>query len=448
MNWEKLYEIMPVFLQNIACNVRGIKINRTRYNDDFKKMLHEFLERKSWSYDDICSYRDERLRKIILHCYETVPYYRNMFRSLNIYPDEIRDIKDLELLPIISKKEINKNPQDFISSKAGDYQCIASHTSGSTGAGFKFVTTMESLHSQWAAYWRLYLRSGINFSLKQGTFSGQMIVPVKQKKPPYWRYINSQNRVYFSAYHENEKNLSYYYDELKRSGIEWISGYPSLISLLADYIVRNNLPNPGVKFVTTCAENLYGFQETSIRNAFRGAKFGQVYGQAENVAIITQQSNGDMFIDEDGAAVELVPNEYGSWDIIGTNLYNYAMPLVRYQTCDTAAYVTDSSQRRKIVSLDGRKEDYICLPNGKKLGRIDYAFKDAMHIVESQIYQKKDYSVVIRVVLGAADGRKEAEKAREWLRAATGNSISISINYVDFIEKTNTHKLRYVVSEI
>ena len=58
------------------------------------------------------------------------------------------------------------------------------HTSGSTGAGFKFITATDSIHAQWATFWRLYLKSGVCRDEKQGSFSGQMIVPTKQNTPP------------------------------------------------------------------------------------------------------------------------------------------------------------------------------------------------------------------------------------------------------------------------
>ena len=272
-----------------------------------------------------------------------------------------------------------------------------------------------------------------------------MIVPVKQNKPPFWRYVRSQNRVYFSAYHEQKSNMKYYYNELVKEKVTWLNGYPSLIAVLADYIVENDLPNPGIKFVSTGAENLYDYQENLIRKAFKGAVFIQTYAQSESVSFASQDSNGLFWVDEDAAATEFIPNENGTYDIVGTNLYNYAMPLLRYRVGDQAQIEINSDGRR-INKINGRREDYIYLPGGYKLGKLDTAFKDAIAVTESQIFQYEDYSVEIRVVLRNESGKKEANEAVTWIKEATRGSIPISIKYVNSIERSNTQKLKYVVS--
>ena len=123
-------------------------------------------------------------------------------------------------------------------------------------------------------------------------------------------------------------------------------------------MIRHNLENPGVKFVSTGAENLYGIQERQIKQAFKGAIFLQVYAQAECVAFFSQASDGIIRVEEDAAATEFIENNDGNFDIIGTNLYNYAMPMLRYNTGDRAEYVIESGQRI-IKKIDGRREDYI-----------------------------------------------------------------------------------------
>lgn len=445
MNGKRIYDNLPIFVQNFLCNIKGWQINHTRLNSSFEIMLNDFVERGGWSYDHICEYRDKKLQELVMHCYTTVPYYKKTFDNLKLVPDDIKTIDDLKKLPIIDKQIINNNPEEFVSSKIKDYKIVHAHTSGTTGSGFKFITTDESIHAQWATFWRLYLNSGIKRGEKQATFSGQMIVPIKQRKPPFWRYVNSQNRVYFSAYHEQKSNMKYYYDELKREKISWLNGYPSLISVLADYIVENDLPNPGIKFVSTGAENLYDYQENLIRKAFEGAIFVQTYAQAECVSFASQDSNGLFWVDEDAAVTEFIPNENGTYDIVGTNLYNYAMPLLRYRVGDQAQIVIDADGRR-IEKISGRREDYIYLPDGCKLGKLDTAFKDATAVTESQIFQYENYSVEIRVVLRNELGKKEAEEAAAWIKEATRDSIPISVRYVDSIERSNTQKLKYVVS--
>lgn len=448
MNIMSIYDHMPIFLQNAACNAKGIYINRTRYNKDFQKCLKEFCERDSWNIDEICRFRDEKLRGMIHHCYNTVPYYRRMFDKLGIIPDDIQTLDDMKILPILTKKEINNNPKDFLSIKSREYKCVKIHTSGTTGAGLKLISSLNSIQAQWATFWRHYLKCGIEYGTQQAMFSGQKVVPAFQKNAPFWRRIDSQKRIYFSAYHESEANLFSYFNEIKKKRIPWLAGYPSLLTLLSDYMNRHDLHFEDVQFVTTGAENLYDYQIESMKRAF-GVTPIQVYGETENVAFFSQDPDGHIYIDEDAGAVELLKNEEGTYDVIGTNLYNYAMPLLRYRIGDTVTVKDyEKGKRREILSIDGRSEDYVCLPSGEKIGKLDTAFKDATHIAEAQIYQHKDYSIVIKVVTVSSEGKGEAELAKKWIENVCKKSIPASIEYVDQIPRTQTHKLRYVISEV
>lgn len=448
MNIMSIYDHMPIFLQNAACNAKGFYINKTRYNKDFQKYLKEFCERGNWSIDDICRFRDEKLREMVHHCYSTVPYYRRMFDKLGVIPDDIQTLDDMKILPILTKREINKCPKDFLSTKIQEYRCVKIHTSGTTGAGLKLISSLNSIQAQWATFWRHYLKCGIEYGMQQAMFSGQKVVPAFQKKPPFWRRIDSQNRIYFSAYHGSEDNLFFYFKVIKEKRIPWLAGYPSLLTLLSDYMNRHDLHFENVRYVTTGAENLYDYQIESMKSAF-GVMPIQVYGETENVAFFSQDPDGHIYIDEDAGAVELLKNEEGTYDVIGTNLYNYAMPLLRYRIGDTVtAKDYEQGKRREILSIDGRAEDYIYLPSGEKLGRLDYAFKDAAHIAEAQIYQHKDYSIVIKVVTSSFEGEGEAEYAKKWFENVCKKSIPISIEYVGQIPRTQTQKLRYVISEV
>jgi phenylacetate-CoA ligase len=79
MDKMSVYNRLPVVLQNVACGLEGTRINRTRYGKDFWRLLAEYESRANWSYDHLAEYRDAKLKKMIKHCYETVPYYTRLF---------------------------------------------------------------------------------------------------------------------------------------------------------------------------------------------------------------------------------------------------------------------------------------------------------------------------------------------------------------------------------
>ena len=63
--------------------------------------------------DEIKIYKDKAFRKIVRYAY-SVPFYHNKYKKAGIHPGDIKGIKDIIKLPIISKDEIKKNFPDNI----------------------------------------------------------------------------------------------------------------------------------------------------------------------------------------------------------------------------------------------------------------------------------------------------------------------------------------------
>ncbi len=95
--------------------------------------------------------------------------------------------------------------------------------------------------------------------------------------------------------------------------------------------------------------------------------------------------------------LEIEPHEEGPEDwvrgeVIATGFANRAMPLFRYRTGDVAtlrkhAGCSCGRSRPIIEELDGRIEDYVVTPDGRRIGRMDHVFKDALLVKEAQILQ-------------------------------------------------------------
>ena len=76
--------------------------------------LRRFLEKSQWfSEEELKEYQNKRLKEIIEHCYENVPYYQNLFHQLRLKPDDFEDAEDLKKLPLLTKEIIRKNFQSI-----------------------------------------------------------------------------------------------------------------------------------------------------------------------------------------------------------------------------------------------------------------------------------------------------------------------------------------------
>jgi phenylacetate-CoA ligase len=255
----------------------------------------------------------------------------------------------------------------------------------------------------------------------------------------------------YSTYHLNKETVGYYHSDMLKRNFEWLTGYPSTLSLLASLIKEEGLkPIQSVKWITTGAENLLEHQIQIIKQTFPNAMVRTHYGLTEGVANFSQTIEGKWHIDEEFAYAEFIPIDDASPSvcrIIGTGFSNKAFPLIRYDTGDLAK-VKWSDGKPEIIEIFGRQEDYVELPNGVKLGRLDHIFKDCVNIREAQIHQIRKDLIELRIVKDVKYAAKDEQLLIEEASSRFGKDVELKISYCDAIERTKAGKVRFVVSEL
>ena len=320
--------------------------------------------------------------------HRTVPYYKRVFKECGFDVDRFEGLDDLAAVPMLDKPTVQQNTPELISEAVDMRKCTTTHTSGTTGAGLRFPMTSRATRESWAVWWRYRRWHGIELDTWSGYFGGRTIVPPAQRKPPFWRVNRPGRVVMFSGYHLSPTNVSAYVDELNRRCLPWLHGYPSILAALAGHLLDSGrrLDYP-VRWITIGAENLLPLQSQLIDQAF-GVRPRQHYGITEGVANISEHPDGNLYIDEDYAAVEFLPNGTGSYSIVGTNMSNLAFPLVRYRVGDDVQLPSELEPTggfpgRRVLAIDGRMEDYVVLANGARVGRMDHIFKDMTSVREA-----------------------------------------------------------------
>jgi len=445
-----MYNLLPITLQNIACSIAGKVYARKRYGSHFKNSLKLYLRSQWWKSKDLEQYRNTRLHNFVQFCYSYVPYYNDLFTKLNINPDIILNLKDLsKYLPILTKNTVKNHFDEFIPTTIKQYRLYDLQTSGSTGSGLKFPTTSEALQEQHAIFWRAFNIAGTNKNMWCASIGGRLIVPINQKMPPFWRYNIFGNQILYSGYHINRDNVVFYIEHLNKKKIKWIHGYPSLISLIASYIMEDNhLIKHKINCITVSSENLTSMQANLIKTAF-GVAPKQLYGTTEATAGAFECEFGNLHVDEEFTAMEFIPIGSNQYKIIGTNFSNNAMPLLRYDNNDIAKITKEKCvcgrQSRIIDDIDGREEDYVVLPDGTKIGRLDHIFKDMVEIREAQILQQNE-----QIKFLVSKTKKYSKKHEQMLKARINKylgKIEYSIIYKNKIARTKNGKLRFVIRE-
>ena len=451
---ERFYLGLPVTLQHAACSLVGQHTEWTRYGGSFKQMLTDVSDRTFWPADRIAELRDERLRAFIDHAARTSPFYQRRLAEAGLAPNAITSIDELVNLPVLTKQEIQAHGSEMISTAIPSRDRRVIHTSGSTGSGLHFAAVLRAVQEQWATWWRYRSWHGIERTTWCALFGGRSIVPTRQTRPPFWRYNIPGRQIVFSGYHMSPAALPAYVEELRKRRPPWLHGYPSLLSLLARFVLEEQIElGYPILWVTTGAENLLPQQASAIESAF-GVRPRQHYGMAEAVANISECERGRLHVDEDFAAVEFVPMGGGQFRVVGTNFTNPATPLIRYDVLDLVTIDEeigcDCGRPGRIVSsIDGRQEDYIVLNDGTRLGStLNHIFKDMVRIREAQIRQHQPGEVTVAVVRDREYSDLDERKLIDEIGKRVGNRAGVSIDYVESLPRTRTGKLRFVVSEV
>jgi phenylacetate-CoA ligase len=421
--------------------VQGYYIQKTRFNSDFKRELERY--RKS---------NPEKINESELKEFLTIAseskFWQEKFSIYNLNLEAEDLLLELKKLPILTKKEVQENLDIIKVDKLND-TIKTVNTSGTTGAGLVFQQTQSMENQQWAIWWRYRNNHGIQCNTWMGWFGGRSVMDVDVKKPPYWRINYPGKQVLFSAHHLSKSTVICYHTQIVKRDLKWLHGYPSQLAYFASLIKENDLSNIKMEFVTTGAENLLTNQIEIIKEVF-GVEPIQHYGLAEGVANISQLPSGKFQLDQDFAYTELVPSGFDEnvYKIIGTNYSNIAFPLIRYDTNDLVR-VYKKNNKLEIISIDGRNEDFVTLPSGVKLGRLDHIFKKATFIQEAQIYQPNINTIIVRIVKGNHFEKSIHEKQvlKECI-LRFGDEVVVKIEYINKIAKTKSGKLRFVISDL
>jgi len=451
--YERAYPHLPIALQNAALSTVGWHNGITCRGRGFARLLDEYEARTFADPGEIQELRDARLSAFLLHAYETVPYYRDLFDDLALHPSDITTLDDLAELPILSKATVRERQRSFVSTSIPSRRRKLITTGGTTGSALILATTIEAVQEQWAVAWRYFRWHGIEPKTWAALFGNPVAVPIRQKKPPFWRYDLAGRQIVFSSVHTSTDNLRHYVSELRKRKPPWIHGLASQITLLASHLIDTKTDlGYETRWITTSSENFLPQHKDLIEKVF-GVRPREHYAMVEAMANISECELGKLHVDEEFGAVEFVPVNGSKYKVVGTNLTNPVTPLIRYDCHDQVTITpgdTCSCGRpgRVISSIDGRQEDYVVLKDGTRLGRLEHLFYSFTTVSEVQIRQSTigEIQVLVRRLTSFTkdDDRRLRQEISKWIR----DGSRVTVEYVDEIERTPGGKLRFVVSSL
>ncbi len=453
---QHLYGKAPVWAQHALCSAEGLRIRVRRYPPGFASDIEQAQARLCWSAEQRAADRRARLRTMLIHAGRHVPYWTELFERLGFVPERVQHEDELHALPLLTKDVIlQQGPRMWartVPSWAGGFQELV--TSGTTGAGLRLRASRSALRQQWAVCWRYRLAHGLDRGMWSGQLGGRVVVPPDQERPPYHRVNVPGRQLLLSGYHLGPQSAAAYLEQLERRRIPWIHGYPSLVVLLAEAARERGRSLPELRFVTLASETVTPRQRRVIEEGF-GVVPKEHYAQTEAVANASEGPDGRLRFDDDFSMVELLPDRRPGEDaqhrIVGTSLDNWHQPFIRYDTGDLATLDPNGDDGiapgRPVRAIDGRREDYVELRSGARVGRTDHVFKTLTFVREAQIRQRRAGAIEVHVVPRQAWTPEHEQQLRRQLAERMGDDLEVEVVLAQRLPRTPRGKLRLVVRE-
>ena len=86
-----------------------------------------------WNLEKLERMQEKKLRALIRYAWNNVPYYRRIFKTANVKPEEIKNIEDLENIPILTHENGRRYLDDLIAVNIPRRSLTRFQTGGATG---------------------------------------------------------------------------------------------------------------------------------------------------------------------------------------------------------------------------------------------------------------------------------------------------------------------------
>jgi phenylacetate-CoA ligase len=401
------------------------------------------IHREQWlPADRLEELQWRRFRAILRHAYDRSPFYRRTMTERGLTPSDIRSREDLVRLPITTRESL-RHPDEMIVHGHDRETLKRSMTSGSTGR----VTVSYFDDRAWiTGKYLLKARA----RLACGVRPWDRIALLQESDHETNRVRTGRPRLRsFSIMVPIPEIIP----ELERYAPTVLYGFPGYLSQLGRQLRGEIAPSK----IFTSGEMLDRKTRDSIEGCF-GAPVYDVYGCTEIKEIAWQcDQRAAYHINADRILVETVDDDgftsRSEGRILVTSLYNFAMPLIRYELGDTGSLSARSCACGRGLPLMtphlGRSVDSFRLPDGTLVP--PYAMTCAIESIEGmrqyQIVQETLDRVVVNVVpLPGFETGSSQELAAVLTQTLHGATVEVRI--VEQIPREKSGKYRIVRSHV
>ena len=415
------------------------------------------------SLEDIIEIQNRRVRAIVAHAYDTVPYYREVMDQAGLRAQDFRGADDLARLPLLTGEQVANDPDRFLSRRYRNRSTFEIHSSGTGGH-------TKQIHYNPAALFILRahrIRQRIVIKHFVGRMFGYRYLEAALPDGTI-RKIGKFHRSYswvprrFAlqlARISPEDSLETNVARINSFKPDVIFGYGTYIGTLHRQAWERKLAIFRPKVIAYGSDRMADADRLLIEHQF-GVPVLSTYEATESMHIGFQCERREGFhvniddvafrvVDEQGKT--LGPGDTGSSVI--SNLINRATVLLNYRLGDTVTLSTKPCPCGRslptLERIEGRADDFVILPDGRNLHSLvlTQRLQPLPGVAQIQLCQEELRRFTLSAVCtGSADWSQLRGQLDIKLRAVLGNDISLNLRRVDVIPPEAGGKVRAVIS--
>lgn len=400
---------------------------------------------RDYSERELSEYRREKIKRLLEHCVNTVPAYSGL------------DPEELDKWPVVNKMTLRDGGDSYLSTAFDKAGLVPMTTSGSTGTPFTCLQNQDKKRHVNAEV--LFYNGMTGYVIGRKIIYFRSVVS-EVKKSRLQQFLQNIDLVDCSDLSDDGIRAKIArIRKLSKGGGAMILSYASTLDAFCRYFERH-----GVEEARGC--NIYGVVSGSemLKDSTR-----KVIGRAFNCKVVSRYSNEENgFIGQDGVEDNVFMHNRANYyieilkfdsdrpaglgevgRIVITDLYNYAMPMVRYDTGDVGTWQeirVDGRSRMAIGKFGGRRVDMIYDTSGGIISPhsiTNYMWRYSDVIRQFQFIQLDRSAYRLKV---NPSGMFDEQELIAGLRAVVGRDACVTIEYCDEIPVLASGKRKYIVN--
>ena len=421
------YAFAPLFIRFMVKNKTFIQT----WNDldSFERMTDQ--QKKE--------YQLRALRETLEYAYQHVPYYRRVFDRCGFHPSQVKDLADIQRLPLLEKHEAIAAGNDLYSDdeRLSYYKTF---TGGSSGQALTVLLDKASIYKERAVVTHYLSKFGYD--------------PLRTRTVAFWGHNKDQDYYYSPLKNEivispfrlfKNDQLEPICQDIEKFGATFVMGYPSAIYLFAQMLEKANRK---MRFdcVVYYAENCSPEEKAYIERVL-GCPVESYYGHTERACFAEIRDSGCVFNDYYGLT-ELLPTETANeYRIVCTGFLSKKMPLIRYAT-DDVVQINEKGAMRLVGHK--RSEVHLISKNGQKVfkGAMTLHVEELKKIKRYQYVQNEPGKAALCIVPEEKMTDAEIARVKEYITRRCEGLLDIEIKFVDELQLTTRGKYNWAVNNI